>query len=150
MKLTKDAEFASMMFERLEHAPEHPYEGEFQKELDFKNLGSYAKKYKAELQDYEDKAASLHSMEKNIYSNVITLMSVFIALFSLININIELAYAETVEVARMLVFNLTTVGSIAFLVALIRMPSSSRKKPDFWILLVLAVVMFGIAVWLAI
>lgn len=150
MKLTKDAEFASMMFERLEHAPEHPYEGEFQEELDFKNLGSYGKKYKAELQDYEDKAASLHSMEKNIYSNVITLMSVFIALFSLININIELAYAETVEVARMLVFNLTTVGSIAFLVALIRMPSSSRKKPDFWILLVLAVVMFGIAVWLAI
>lgn len=62
MKLTKDAEFASMMFERLEHDPEHPYEGEFQKELDFKNLGSYGKKYKAELQDYEDKAASLHSM----------------------------------------------------------------------------------------
>lgn len=149
MKLTKDSAFASIMFEQLEHAPEHPYQGEFQKELEFKNLGAYHRKYKAELQDYDDKAASLHNMEKSIYGNVITLLSVFVALFSLINVNIELAYAETVEVARMLVFNLTTVGSIAFLVALIR-SSLSKKKPEFWLLLILAVIMFAAAVWIAV
>ena len=149
MKLTKDSAFASIMFEQLDHAPEHPYQGEFQKELEFKNLGAYRRKYKAELQDYDDKAASLHNMEKSIYGNVITLLSVFVALFSLINVNIELAYAETVEVARMLVFNLTTVGSIAFLVALIR-SSLSKKKPEFWLLLILAVIMFAAAVWIAI
>lgn len=149
MKLTKDSAFASIMFEQLEHAPEHPYQGEFQKELEFKNLGAYRRKYKTELQEYDDKAASLHNMEKNIYGNVITLMSVFIALFSLINVNIELAYAETIEVARMLVFNLTTVGSIAFLVALIR-SSLSRKKLEFWLLLALAVIMFAAAIWIAV
>lgn len=149
MKLTKDAEFASIMFERLDHAPDQPYQGEFQQELDFKNLGAYHKRYKAELQEYEDKAENLHNMEKSIYANVITLLSVFVALFSLINVNIELAYAETVEVARMLVFNLTTVGSIAFLVALIR-SSISRKKPEFWLLLLLAAVMFIAAIKIAV
>ena len=149
MKLDNTAEFASIMFERLDRAPDQPYQGEFQQELDFKNLGAYHKKYKAELQDYEDKTASLHNMEKSIYGNVITLLSVFIALFSLINVNIELAYADTVEIARMLVFNLTTVGSIAFLVALIR-SSISRKKPEFWILLVLAAVAFVAAAVIAV
>lgn len=149
MKLDKDSEFASIMFERLDHAPNQLYQGEFQKELDFRNLGSYHKKIKAELKDYEDKAQSLHNLEKSIYGNVITLMSVFIALFSLININIDLAYAETVEIGRMLVFNLTTVGSIAFLVALIR-SSVSRKKPEFWILLILAVIAFVAAAIIAV
>ena len=149
MRLDENSEFASIMFEQLTYAPDQPYSGEFQQELDFKNLGSYHKKIKAELQDYDDKAASLHNMEKSIYGNVITLMSVFIALFSLININIDLAYAETVEIGRMLVFNLTTVGSIAFLVALIR-SSFSRKKPEFWILLVLAVIAFVAAILIAI
>lgn len=149
MKLDKTAEFASIMFERLDHVPDQPYQGEFQQELDFKNLGSYRKKYKAELKDYEDKSTSLHNMEKSIYGNVITLLSVFIALFSLINVNIELAYAETVEIARMLVFNLTTVGSIAFLVALVR-SSISRKKPEFWILIGLAAAAFIAAVCIAI
>ena len=148
MKLDKASEFASILFERLASAPNQPYAGEFQQELDFKNLGSYRKKIKAELSDYDDKAQSLHNMEKSIYGNVITLLSVFIALFSLINVNIELAYAETVEIARMLVFNLTTVGSIAFLVALIR-SSLSKKKPEFWLLLILAVIMFAAAVWIA-
>ena len=148
MKLDKTAGFASIMFERLECAPEHPYKGEFQEELDFKNLGAYHKKYKAELQEYEDKAETLHNMEKSIYGNVITLLSVFIALFSLINVNIELAYAETVEIARMLVFNLTTVGSIAFLVALIR-SYPSRKKGEFGVLLALAVVAFFVAILIA-
>lgn len=150
MKLTKDAEFATIMFEKLESTPAHPYEGEFQEELDFKNLGTYGKKYKAELQDFEDKTASLHNLEKSIYSNVITLMSVFIALFSLININIDLAYAQSIEITRMLVFNLTTVGSIAFLAALIRTSTVSKKKPDFWVLLTLAIVLFAVAVLLAI
>lgn len=149
MKLTKDSAFASIMFEQLEHAPEHPYQGEFQKELEFKNLGAYHRKYKAELQDYDDKAQNLHNMEKNIYGNVITLLSVFIALFSLINVNIELAYAETVEISRMLVFNLTTVGSIAFLVALIR-SYPTRKKWEFIFLLALAIAAFIVAIVIAI
>ena len=150
MRLGRDAEFASIMFEQLDHAPENPYDGEFQEELDFKNLGSYRKKYKMELQDYDDKAASLHNLEKSIYGNVITLMTVFIALFSLININIELAYAQTIEVGRMIVFNLTTVGSIAFLVALIRLPSSARKRPEFWGLILLAVMLFITAIIIAV
>ena len=150
MKLGKDAEFASIMFEQLGHAPAKPYDGEFQQELEFRNLGSYLKKYKMELQDYEDKTASLHNVEKSIYGNVITLMTVFIALFSLININIDLAYAETIEIGRMLVFNLTTIASIAFLVALIRMPSANRRKPEYWGLILLAVALFIAAIFIAV
>lgn len=150
MNLDKSSRFASIMFERLNCVPETGYNGEFQNELDYKSLGAYKKKYKAELQDYEDKENSLHNMEKSIYGNVMALMSVFIALFSLININIELAYADSVAVSRMLVFNLTTVGSIAFLVALLRLHYSSRHKRESWFLFAAALAMFVAALLIAI
>lgn len=146
MRLSKEAEFASIMFEQLDHAPVRPYDGVFQQELDFANLGAYAKKYKLELQDFEDKTESIRNIEKSIYGNVITLMTVFIALFSLININIDLAYAEAIELGRMIVFNLTTIGSIAFLVALIRLPS--KRRLETCILIGLSLLLFAVSIFL--
>ena len=150
LQLNKNAEFASILFERLEGAPEMPYSGAFQKELDFRNLGSYQKAYKAELSEVEEKTQNLHHIERNIYGNVITLMTVFIALFSLINVNIDLAYAETIEVTRLLVFNLTTIGSIAFLVSVVRLiTSSSKDKRIFWCLLGIAIILLIAALIIA-
>ena len=98
----------------------------------------------------EEKADSIKHLERNIYSNIITLMTIFIALFSLINVNIELAYAEVIERQRMIVFNLTTIGSIAFLVSLIQMCFAHKKGIWVGILLVISLVILGLAVKVAI
>lgn len=150
IQLKEGAKYASVMFEKLSEAPETPYKGTFQQELSFVNMGDYHKEYKLELSEVEEKAEDLKKMEKNIYANVITLMTVFIGLFSLINVNIEFAYADKVELARMLVYNLVTVGSIAFLVFLIRMTTAKISKKEFWILLGFTVIALCVAVVIAI
>ena len=149
IQLTKDSKYASVMFERLASAPNKPYNGTFQKELSFSKMGAYHKEYKIELSEVEEKADNIMHMEKNIYSNVITLMTIFIALFSLINVNVELTYAANIETSRMIVFNLAMIGSIAFLVSVIRLSMSKKKKWEFWVLLVLAILSLVGAVMIA-
>ena len=120
IQLSSDFEIASIMFERLDQAPETPYNGTFQSELAFAGMGDYEKKYKPNIIDVEEKVESLKNVEKNMYSTVMTIMAVFLALFSLINVNIDLAYAEAVDATRLLVFNFLTIGSIGFLVSIIQ------------------------------
>ena len=65
-----------------------------------------------------DEKTELKSMEKNIYANVMV-MTIFIALFTLININVDLVKESSGmgNMYKMICFNLGTVGSIALLIS---------------------------------
>lgn len=148
--LKENDDFASIMFEQLNGEPDHPYQGTFQKEMSYTDMADYKSRYESVMKDIDEKANELKSMEKNIYANIITMMSIFIALFSLININIDLAYAKAIDQSRLIISNLVTVGSIAFLVSLIQM-CFSKKNIGVWIvLLVVALALLGVATYLVI
>ena len=115
---TKDG-LASVLFERLSGPVEKPYNKTFQEEFDFRGMGDYESKFRGAMEDLEDKADEIRHIEKSMYGNVINLMVIFIGIFSLININIQMAISDIVDVPKFLVFNLTTVGSVSFLAALI-------------------------------
>ena len=55
-----------------------------------------------------------------MYGNVLAIMGIFVAIFSLINVNVSLATAENVTMKMLLTMNFSTVTSIGFLIALIR------------------------------
>lgn len=150
IQLVSGSIYASIMFEELSQVPDAPYDGAFQSELRFSGMGEYHKEYKLDYSEIEEKAESIKHVEQNIYANVITLMTVFIALFSLINVNVELAYAETIATNRMIVFNLVTIGSIAFLVSLIRLSITRKPKADFWLLLLVTIAALVTAVIIAV
>lgn len=152
MTFQAGAEFASILFEKLETAPEKPYSGTFQKELVFRGLGDYKKNYKMDLAEIREKADNLHNIERNIYGNVIMLVTVFIAIFSLINVNINLAYAQSIELTRMLVFDFSLVGSLMLLVSIIRLtvgPGLQKNKSAYITLLVVALILLGAALVIA-
>lgn len=130
--------YAAVMFERLETAPSEPYSGAFQNEMAFSDMADYSNKYRKELVAIDDKIDEVKHLEKNIYTNLITWMSIFIALFSLININVDLAFADAVDQSRLLISNLMTVGSIAFLVSLIQLCFNGKKFSWIWIVLLIA------------
>ena len=139
VSLNVNSELAAVMFERLSASPEAPYRGTFQNEMAYKDMADYSSKYREELSVIDAKMDEVKHLEKNIYTNIITLMSIFIALFSLINVNVDIAFASSAEQSRILVSNLINVGSIAFLVALIQLCSSSKGKRGLWVaLLILA------------
>lgn len=141
LRLEQGGCFAQIQFEKLDHAPAHPYNGAFQNEIAFKDMGKYTSEYREEIERAEEKLDELRHMERNIYANIITLMSIFIALFSIINVNVDLAFAANVERSRLLISNLITVGSIAFLVSLAQLCLSRKGKRGVWI----AILVFSIA-----
>lgn len=52
-------------------------------------MGDYESSYSKELKKFSDKSDNLlHSLEKNVYTNMLAIMAFFAAIFSLVNVNL--------------------------------------------------------------
>lgn len=125
--------YATILFDKLSQEPEHPYDGAFRDEFDYRGLGDYRDVYRRQMRQIEKKTEDLKSMEHRIYGNVLVILTVFVALFSFLTTNISLA-ANSASIEQHFIFNAILLGCISFLVALIGM----IVKPDrntwvFWI-----------------
>ncbi|WP_303164137.1 dCTP deaminase [Mitsuokella multacida] len=120
IRFTKGERYAAIYFIHVDGKVNHPYKaGPFNKEIDFKGMAEYRGEYRRAMEKIDRKKNEIKSLEKSIYGNVLVIMTIFVALFSLVNINVNLAKdsAGTDAMVRMLVFNCGTIGSIAFLIA---------------------------------
>ena len=133
--LRKGEKYAMLMFEQLESAPVHPYQGAFQDEFSFQGLADYTSQYADQIKSLDGKINNLQSLEKSIYGNVVTILTIFIAIFTILNINISLA--ETAATAKaFLVYNLATLGAISFLGVLMEelLHREGPKKHWLWLI----------------
>lgn len=117
---------AQLVFERLDRPTDAPYEGAFSDEDAFRGLGDYESRYEHDLKKVEKKAAEVEGVEKRIYGNVMTLMAIFAAVFTLVNVNMSCQQAPDVKLV--IAINLATVGSFSLLAGLIALP----LKPKEW------------------
>lgn len=110
-----------------------PYNGTFQNESDFVGMGAYQAALSDEMTEMEKKVDTVKSIEKNVYGNVLSIMGIFIGIFSLINVNLSLVTGEA-AMATLLTFNFATVGAIAFLIGLINtiLPDGKNHKMIWW------------------
>lgn len=109
--------YATLMFEQLEYSPDKPYNGTFQQEFSFKGLAGYKSKYIDQIQSIGDKVQDIKSLEKSVYSNVITILTIFVAIFTILNVNISLVQ-QAISGIQVLSYNIIILGAIGFLVAL--------------------------------
>lgn len=128
---------ASVFFEKLSGIPNKQYEGTFQNEFNYSGMGHYTQEYSNEMQKIEKKITDIKDIEKSIYGNVITLMTIFIGIFSLVNINLTVAGSSDLEMSNVLIYNLCAIGGIATLSGIIRvLIPDLGKKPllkHYWI-----------------
>ena len=141
--LTSGEKYACLLFQQLHDTPDAPYSGTFQGETSYKGLGDYDV-YKSQMRAVEQKKMDLQSMEKNIYTNVITILTIFIAVFSLINLNLSLAEGA-VSAAHFIVYNFSLLGAVSFLVLLLHELLQKHEK-RFHLLWILPVVCFLIVI----
>lgn len=78
--------YAALFFTKLEGAVEVPYRGTFSDEFDFRGMAGYTDQYRKAMHAVEEKTRDLKSLERGIYANVIVFMTIFVALFTIINI----------------------------------------------------------------
>ena len=76
---------------------------------------------------------SLENIEKNIYERVILIVSIFIGVFSLINLNTQFV---STDLLTMLIYNLISIGGIGIFVSFIGIIMDNQNKSKWWILLI--------------
>ena len=127
--LYKGEKYATIMFGKLDDKPDHPYSGAFVDEFAYRGLGDYKDIYSRQVREIEEKTLDLKAVEKGIYSNVLVILTVFVALFSFLTTNISLA-VNSATVEQYLIFNALMLGCISFLAALIKTIISTIR--GFW------------------
>lgn len=139
ISLKKGERYAMLMFEKLEDTPEQPYEGTFSDESNFRGLAGYSAAYKDQIQSIGGRLQELKAIEQRMYGNVSTLLTVFIGIFTLLNINISLA-KEAASAANFVLFNAGTLCAVSFLMALINeMMQKNDRQKSHWLWLAPAV-----------
>ena len=130
--LSAGEKYAYIMFEQLISVPDKTYEGTFQNEFKYTGLANYEPVYAEQQRAAEKKLIDLKELEKNIYGNVITIVTVFIAVFSLLNINVTLAQNGTTA-ANFLMYNSSILGAISFLAILLDELLHRKEKRGHWL-----------------
>jgi len=125
--LSEKQAYAMLVFEQLEDIPDEPYHGTFADEFNFRDLGAYSSAYRAQLQSLDGKLDDIKELEQRMYGNVTTLLTVFIGIFTLLNININLA-KDAANAANFVLFNAGTLCAISFLMALINEMLQKKDK----------------------
>lgn len=118
---------ASVMFIDLGQGVEKPYDGAFQSEFDYRGMGNYTSALSGEMTDLEKKVDRIQNLEKTLYGNVLSIMAVFVGIFTLLNINVTMV-AQMVSLKTLLTMNFTTVGSVGFLIALVNTVLPGGKR----------------------
>ena len=78
--------------EELKDIPEQTYDKQnftsFQNEKEYTGAGKYQSEYNKMLKKINAKKESLESVKDKLYANVLTIMGVFVSIFTLISVNI--------------------------------------------------------------
>lgn len=139
---------AQLVFERVEKPVSKTYSGAFSDEFDYRGMGEYSTRYEKDMRKLEQKADEIAGIEKRMYGNVLEIMAIFAAIFSLVNINLCGALAEASAV-QVIVLNLVTIGSFAVLAALIMTVLKPKERYILVTPWVVAVLAFAAAIALA-
>lgn len=90
---------AQIFFEELKDVPDVTYDrlsdASFNEELDYRGYGKYRTAYEARMKRLQDSKDDLDKKENRIYANIITLMGIFVSIFSLIMVDFTQAGSLT-------------------------------------------------------
>ncbi len=141
--LEENNPIASIMFEKLSSECEK-YDGSFKDEFDYKALENYKSDLPHTVK-IDRKIESLENIEKSLYEKVIVILTVFIGIFSLINLNINFASIAQ-NLTQMLVYNLISIGGIGMLTSFVGfIVRGARRYLAPAIILVLSIILLAAA-----
>lgn len=106
--IEKGTKIAQMFFNQLDTIPEHPYQTEnsnsFSDEVEYRGFGRYESAYQSKISEIESATKNLKSQEGKIYANILTLMGIFVSIFSLLTIDFS-AISQNVSIQNLVVIN---------------------------------------------
>lgn len=119
IRLQAGQKIAQIFFEELKDIPERTYDqredASFNNEKQYRGLGKYEEEYARQIRKAEDINENLDKTQGRIYANILTLMGLFVSIFSLITVNFSQINSGNVMDKNML---LTINLSLGFVISL--------------------------------
>lgn len=133
--IQKDLKIAQLMFEELKEVPEVPYtmqeNASFNDEEKYIGVGKYSNEYKKLSKRFEETSESMESLKEKLYSNVLSIMGIFVSIFTLISVNTQIFLKETISTKLIGTVNLCLLSSIIVLMGFIQMVIHKGKNKYF-------------------
>lgn len=135
LTISKGFGIAQIVFEELKEIPEQTYDKQygasFRNEKDFVGVGKYQPEYDKLMKEYKDAKEDLESLKEKIYGNVLTIMGVFVSIFTLVSVNIQAFARETISKNLIATVNLCLLTCIATLLGFVMLIVNKGKKKWF-------------------
>lgn len=143
---------AQIYFEELKEQPEKTYaeqkNASFQNEDEYRHFGKYEEEYRKNIKSFEkmqDIKENIESASHRIYGNVLTLMGIIVAIFSLISINSRIFDGQTISPSYIIAMNLSLTFCIAVMLGMILFLINKGKGKAFAIIYGIVLLVLGVA-----
>ena len=132
INLKQGLPIAQIMFEYLSEIPDVTYDKQvnssFNKEDEYRGLGNYQEEYKSQIKKYSDKKKE--TMAQRIYSNVLTIMGILVAIFSLLTLNFQ-SFSTSKTLTNTVIMNITLALCITLMMGIILIFINKAKNKWF-------------------
>lgn len=150
--LHKNMKIAQIYFEQLEDTPETTYDlqknASFHQEDEYRGYGKYDAEYRKNLKSFDKIKDDIEHMSTRIYGNVLTLMGIVVAIFSLLSINYQAFTHADLDSRYIIAMNLSLTFCIAVMLGLVLFLVNGWGKQWFGRLYILILLALGTAVFI--
>lgn len=152
-KLKVGMAIAQIYFEELTGNAEVPYDkredASFNDETDYRGLGRYETEYNDQIEQYQKAKTDLENVQGKMYANIMTIMGLFVSIFSLIMVNISTIGANNLDKHLILTVNISLGFVISLFMGLIFIffNHGTDRKLSFGTTLVLMAAFFALLVF---
>lgn len=154
ISIEENSKIAQIMFETLCEKPDITYDKQenasFNDEQEYVGFGNYEDEYSKQIKDVdatiEQAKEDIDTMSHKIYSNVLALMGIIVAIFSLITINYNAATQSNLNFKFIVAMNLSLAFCIVLMMGLIFIFLNTKKHNALWVIYLIVFILLAAAV----
>ncbi len=150
--LHQNMKIAQIYFEQLECIPDTTYDQQrnasFHQEDEYRGYGKYDTEYRKNLKSFTKIKDDIEHMSTRIYGNVLTLMGIIVAIFSLLSINYQAFTQSNLSSNYIIAMNLSLTFCIAVMLGMVLFLVNGWGKKWFSILYILILLALGVVVFM--
>ena len=149
IKIEKGDKIAQIFFEQLKEVPQMTYDlqenASFNNEEKYRGFAGYQDEYERKILKIEQQKEELEEKESKMYANIMTIMGVFVAVFSMIMVNFTNVNAGITNLKFLIMLNISLGIVVVLFVGLMLIFLNKAKSKNFLVAYIILMLILVIA-----
>lgn len=149
IKIEKGDKIAQIFFEQLKEVPQKTYNlqenASFNNEEKYRGFAGYQDEYERKILKIEQQKEELEEKESKMYANIMTIMGVFVAVFSMIMVNFTNVNAGITNLKFLIMLNISLGIVVVLFVGLMLIFLNKAKSKNFLVAYIILMLILVIA-----